>query len=116
MKNNTAQKFGYAFKGIKTAIKEEVHLRFHLIAALIVLMSSAYFKISATEWICILMVIGLVIFAELVNSALENLVDLAQPDQHPLAGKVKDMAAGAVLFISLVAVAIGSIIFWPHIC
>lgn len=116
MKNNTAQKFGFAFKGIRTAIKEEAHLRFHLVFAALILLISAYLNLTSLEWIAILIIIGLVISAELMNSALENLVDLVQPDIHPLAGKVKDIAAGSVLFISIVAAAAGSIIFWPHIC
>jgi diacylglycerol kinase len=74
-----------------------------------------YFSITTTEWIIVLVVIGLVISLELINSAIENLVDLVTKEQMPLAGKIKDLAAGAVLIFSVIAFCVGCIIFEKYI-
>jgi diacylglycerol kinase (ATP) len=116
MKHNVFQKFGYALKGLLFAYKEEAHMRFHTLAAILTIAAGVYFPISSIEWILITLCIGLVLAVEMINSAIENLVDLAQPGHHPLAGKVKDIAAGAVLVTSIMAAIIGTVIFWPHIC
>jgi diacylglycerol kinase (ATP) len=70
-----------------------------------------FLELDALEWALVLMQIGLVWAAETFNTALEKLVDLVSPEYHPLAGKVKDIAAGAVLIVSLMSVAVGGIIF-----
>jgi len=114
--NSTIQKFEFALKGIKTAFSEEAHLRFHTIAAIIVILFGFYFDLSTIEWLIIVVCIGGVIAFELINSAIESLVDLKSPEQHPIAGKVKDISAGAVLIISIASAIAGSLIFWPHIC
>ncbi len=116
MNNQAVKKFQYALKGIGIAIREEAHMKIHLIASVIVICVSIYFGLSSSDWSLVLLAIGLVIGAELINSAIENLVDLIQPEHHPIAGKIKDIAAGAVLFCSAIAASIGAIIFWPHIC
>ncbi len=116
MKYNALQKFGYAVKGVMSCWKEELHMRIHSIAALATIIAGLYFEIERFEWLLISLSIGAVLAAELINSALENLVNLVQPDRHPIAGKVKDMAAGAVLMVSIMAAVIGLTVFWPHIC
>ncbi len=107
--------FGYAFKGIRTCLGKEQNLSTHLLAATAVLIAGFAFGITRTEWLVILLCIGMVISAELVNSALERLVDLVSPHQHPLAGQVKDIAAGAVLVLAMTAAVIGLVIFIPYI-
>lgn len=72
-------------------------------------------KISITEWCFVTLCITLVIMAEAFNTAIENLTDLVSPDFHPLAGKTKDLAAGAVLIFSIGAVIVGLLIFLPKI-
>lgn len=113
---NIFKKFGHALHGIAAAFKEEPHMRFHCFAAAITISAGFYFGISVSEWLLIILCIGLVMTAEMFNAALENMVDLAQPAQHPLAGKIKDIAAGAVLVVSIMASVVGILIFWPHIC
>ena len=107
--------FRYAGVGIWQFFSNEIHAKVHLFAAVIALGLAYYFSISRQEWINILLCIALVISLEMVNSALENLTDLASPDYHPLAGKAKDLAAGAVLWASIFAAFIGAIVFWPYI-
>jgi diacylglycerol kinase len=73
------------------------------------------FAISIAEWMLCLLCFGLVITAEMLNTAIENLVDLASPQKHVLAGKAKDIAAGAVLVAAIVAAIVGLIIFLPKV-
>lgn len=104
----------FALTGIVTAIGEERNLKSHLFSALLTLVAGLIFRISATEWLFLFLAIFLVIAFEIVNSAIENVVDLAS-DYHfsMLAKKAKDMAAGAVLVMSGYAVITGLIIFLP---
>lgn len=90
-------------------------MQIHLIVALLVVVAGLFFTISLTEWMLCLLCFGLVIGAEMMNTAIENLVDLASPQKHELAGKAKDMAAGAVLVCSIFAAAVGLIIFLPKV-
>ncbi|MEK4629415.1 diacylglycerol kinase family protein [Solibacillus sp. FSL R7-0682] len=104
--------FRYAMQGIATATKEQ-NLRFHLLSAIIVIIAGLLTDLSRTEWVIITLVIALVIGAELFNTAIERVVDLASPQIHPLAKQAKDIAAGAVLVFAGASVIIGLLIFLP---
>ena len=106
--------FGYAWKGIQSCVGKEQNLSFHLIAAMAVIIAEIVLGITRTEWIMVVMCIGTVIAAELFNTAIEKLVDLVSPERHPVAGQVKDIAAGAVLICAVAAAIIGLIIFIPY--
>ena len=82
---------------------------------LLVIGAGFAFGITPGEWTAICLCIGLVVSAELFNTAIERLVDLVSPQRHPLAGQVKDIAAGAVLVCALAAIAVGLIIFVPYL-
>jgi diacylglycerol kinase (ATP) len=84
-------------------------------ASLAALGAGAWFSIAALEWCAVLLAITLVWVAEALNTALERLTDLASPQLHPLAGKAKDLAAGAVLLSAIGAVSIGFVIFGPRL-
>jgi len=107
------QSFGYAIRGIWEVFSTETNMKIHIIITLLVIISGVLFSISVIEWIFCLLCIGLVVGAEMFNTAIENVVDLASPDLHPLAGKAKDIAAGAVLICALISVIIGLLIFVP---
>ena len=107
--------FVYASKGLVEAIRTQFNIRFHFAATVAVLALSFYFKISVTEWCFILISIGLILTAELLNTAIEYLTDLVSPEYNDLAGKVKDIAAAAVLCAALVSASVGLIIFVPKI-
>jgi diacylglycerol kinase (ATP) len=107
--------FLHAWNGISFAIRSEKHMRFHLLAAFLVTVAGWFFNINTTEWCILISTIGAVIAAEIFNTAFEQLVNLVSPQQHVIAGKVKDLAAGAVLVISIAALLIGIIIFAPKI-
>ena len=104
--------FGYAVTGIVTASKEQ-NLRFHLCSAMIVIIAGIFTRLSITEWMILTIVMALVISAELINTAIERVVDLASPEIHPLAKDAKDIAAGAVLVFAVASVIIGLLIFLP---
>ncbi len=99
-------------EGILTALKEQ-NFKFHLVSAIIVILAGLLTGLTAVEWSIILMVIFLVIGAELINTAIERVVDLASPEFHPIAKQAKDVAAGAVLVFALASVIIGLLIFLP---
>ena len=107
--------FVFAFKGILTMVKEEVNARIHLSLMTVVIVAGVFFQVSLVEWSLLVLAIVAVLGAEAINSAIESLTDLVSPDIHPTAGKVKDLAAGAVLIISVGAATIGLIIFLPKI-
>ena len=106
----------FALTGIITAFREERNLRKHAVSASLAIIFGFVFRISRVEWLFLLLAIFLVIFGEIINSAVENVVDLASEYHFSMLAKnAKDMAAGAVLFISLYAVIVGMMIFLPKI-
>ncbi|GAA0135936.1 diacylglycerol kinase family protein [Paenibacillus sp. YSY-4.3] len=107
--------FRYAAEGIVAALKSERNMKIHLLAAVIVLLAAAYFRLSGRDVALLLIVIGLVIASELMNTALEALVDLVSPDWHPLAKKAKDTAAGAVLVTAIIAACVGCLLFYEPV-
>lgn len=107
--------FGYAWSGLKVAFKEEPNLRVHVAIAVVVAVMGWYYQIAPTEWMALLTMIGLVIGFELLNSAIENLTDLVTKEKLPLAGKIKDISAAAVLVISAIALVVGIAIFAKYI-
>jgi diacylglycerol kinase (ATP) len=109
------QSFGYAFRGIKTVFLSEINMKIHIFITVLVVICGFVFTISLTEWMFCLLCIAIVTGAEMMNTAIEKVVDLASPEQHPLAGKAKDIAAGAVLLCAIISVIIGLIIFIPKV-
>lgn len=107
--------FGYAWKGFWYAVTTQSHMRFHLLAAVAAIVFSWWLGLEYWEWCWITGCIGIVWGAELFNTAFEQLVDLVSPEQHPVAGRVKDLAAGAVLILSVMVAIIALIIWLPHI-
>ncbi len=103
--------FTYAFSGIVQGIKRERNLRFHLCAAVTVLWLMGFYELDASEKCIIFICIGAVIAAELMNTAVENAVDLHGSEKTPCGKAAKDCAAGAVLVISLAAAVCGGVIF-----
>ena len=106
----------FALTGIFTAFKEEKNIRSHVLSAVAAIIAGFIFRISAAEWLFLLLSIFLVIAFEIMNSAVENVVDLASDYHFSMRAKnAKDMAAGAVLVVSGFAVVTGLIIFVPKI-
>jgi len=106
--------FGFAYRGILFSFSER-NIRIHYAAAVCAINAGLVLNISPIEWIVLVMMISLVIALEMVNTAIEIVVDMVCPDHNEFAGKAKDIAAGAVLIAAKAAVVVGSIIFIPKI-
>ena len=109
-----SQRFLNAFRGLYVVKQSTRHFSFHIFVATLVIIFGFYFKISSVEWIALVLVIGIVFIAETFNTAIEIDINLTSPEYHPYAKDTKDVAAGAVLLASLIAVIIGLIIFLPR--
>lgn len=107
--------YKYAVRGIYIAFRHEKSMIFHLAAAIAVVATNILLKISKTEWLITLILIGLAWMAEIFNTAIERLADRITKEQDPLIGQAKDLAAGAVLVIGAVAVACAVIIYLPYL-
>ncbi len=105
--SNFLESVNCAIEGVLWVAKTQRHMRIHLLAAVGVLALALLFRISAVEFILLALAVTFVLFAEMFNTAIEVLVDLASPEFHPLARRAKDVAAGAVLVASIGAVIIG---------
>lgn len=104
---------GYAIEGIRTFFKTQHNAWIHLFAALIVLIAGILMNVNLNEWCWLVVSIGLVFITEMINTAVEFLIDLVSPQIHPLAKKVKDVSAAAVLIAAITSFIIGLIIFIP---
>ena len=107
--------FGYAFKGIDDVVSNEPNMKIHVSVAILVVIMAFLLKISMNEWIILVLLIGLVLAAEVINTTIENLVDMYTKDYNERAKVVKDTAAGTVLILAITAVIIGLMIFIPKI-
>jgi diacylglycerol kinase (ATP) len=107
--------FTHAFHGIVFLFNSQVNARIELIITGIVIIAGILFRISISEWLIILLCITLVLSLEGINTAIEIFADKLHPDFDKEIGKVKDVAAGAVLIASIVAAIIGFIIFVPRL-
>jgi diacylglycerol kinase (ATP) len=105
--------FAFAWNGLRLAWQGR-NFRVQFGAALFVTALGFLINLSSGEWLAILIVTSLVLAAEIFNTAIETLVNLVSPEIRPLAGKIKDLAAGAVLLLSFVSFVVGLIIFVPY--
>lgn len=113
--NGWLKSFRFALAGIITTLKTQRNMRFHIFSAVAVLSFSVFAGLTRTEWALVVFAIGLVMSAELMNTAVEAAVNLFTHEYHPLAKLAKDAAAGAVLVAALVSVVIGWLVFYPRL-
>jgi diacylglycerol kinase (ATP) len=104
-----------ALRGIGAMLATQRNAWIHAVATVAVCAAGLYFGLTAAQWALIAMAMTLVWVAEAFNTALEFLADAVSPEFHPLIGKAKDIAAGAVLLAAAGSVAIGALVFVPHI-
>lgn len=114
-KGPLTRSFGYAFEGIWTGIRKERNMKIHCLAVIAVTAAGTFVGLSAAEWCICLLLFALVIALELVNTAVEAVVDLVTEEKKTLAKIAKDTAAGAVLFAAIISVIVGCIIFVPYL-
>jgi len=107
--------FRYAYQGIRHSVLKQANLRIHLFAAVVVIISGIWVKLEYFEWIAVIIVTVMVIAAELINTAIEELTNIISPEYQRRAGFVKDAAAGAVLIVAVGAAITGIMIFLPKL-
>ncbi|WP_127592086.1 diacylglycerol kinase family protein [Paenibacillus lautus] len=107
--------FGCAIRGILTAVQTERNMKIHIAAALIVFIAAALLQLDRVGWLFLVLAIALVFIAELVNTAVEAIIDLISPEEHVLARVAKDTAAGAALVAAVFAVVIGILVFYEPV-
>jgi diacylglycerol kinase len=107
--------FRYAFAGVAHAFRTQRNMKVHAAVAAAVCAAGVAFGVSRVEWAVLALTIGLVVQVEIMNTAIEAVVDKASPESHPLARVAKDCAAGAVVVSAITAVIVGAIIFLPRI-
>jgi diacylglycerol kinase len=106
---------GIAFDGIIDLIKSENNAKIHLISTIVVIIVGFKLQFLAIEWLWISLAIAGVWVAELINTSIEKLTDLISPEINPIAKKVKDYAAGAVLVMAIWAIFVFCLISFPHL-
>ena len=106
---------GIAFDGIIDLVKSENNAKIHLISTIIVVIVGLKLQFLAIEWLWISLAIAGVWVAELINTAIEKLTDIVSPEINPIAKKVKDYAAGAVLVMAIWAIFVFCLISLPHL-
>ncbi len=113
--HSVKKSFFYAFTGLKTAVKNEPNLRIHLCFAAAAITIACLLNISRMEWLMLLFIIFWVISLELINTVLEELVDLVSPEMRPHAKVAKDVSAAVVLLGAILSVIVGFILFLPKL-
>lgn len=106
--------FSYAFEGLLFVLRTERNIKFHVFIAVMMIAMSLYFDITKVEWLILFLVIGGMFVIEIINTAIENVVDLVTEEFHPLAKTAKDVAASAALVFACISVIIGVILFGPY--
>ena len=107
--------FSHAIRGVKTALITQPNVRIHLIIAVMVSLFGYFLGLSTEELIEIILLVGLVLVAEMINTAIEFACNAITTEIHPEIKKAKDVAAGSVLVVSILAIIIGAVIFIPKI-
>ena len=106
---------GFALHGLLAVFRAEQSFRLQTFAAVFVIVLAVVFGLRKEEWIILLFLIGAVLILELINSIFERVLDAFKPRLHPIVKDAKDMMAGAVFIMSLIALVVGLLIFWPYL-
>ena len=107
--------FSYAFAGLRVLFREEHNSWIHAVAAVLAVAMGFLFRISPMEWIAVVIVIGMVFAAEIINSSIERTADFVKAERDDRKRDIKDLGAAAVLVCAIAAAVVGIIIFLPKI-
>ncbi|HLT72826.1 MAG TPA: diacylglycerol kinase family protein [Cyclobacteriaceae bacterium] len=113
--NKFIRSFAVAGRGIAMAYRDQVNLKVQTGLGFVAVALGIFFELSTLEWCSLLLSAGLVLTLEIINTSIEKAVDLVTREFHPLAGQVKDIAAGAVLLSSVISLVVGTLVFTPHV-
>jgi len=105
----------FAFSGISSLLRNEHNSRIHLLAAVIAVTAGIILKITFSEWCLLIIVIGLVFISELLNTSLETMADIIDPEWNEKIRIAKDYSAAAVLIAAFISVIVGGLIFIPRL-
>lgn len=109
------RKFSYAFRGLFISLKEEKSLVIHFIFATLSIIIGIILQLAPVSWAVLILTVGLVVSSELMNTAIENVVDMVAFKYNFNAKKIKDIAAAATLVLAVVAIIVGLLLFIPRI-
>ena len=104
----------HALRGVAVVFASEQSFRIQVYITLCVIVAGIVFEVKTYEWILLVLLIGSVLTLELINTIFERIVDSFKPRIHPMVKDIKDIMAGAVLIVSLIAAVLGLTIFYPH--
>ena len=107
--------FSFSISGLKYAYKYEQSMFVHVIATICVITANVRFKVQPSEWVITVLAIGMVLAAELINTAIEAIVDMVTLEFHPLAKIAKDCGSAATFVLAMMAAVIGIVVYLPHI-
>ena len=107
--------FSFAANGVKRAFREEPNFKIHTVIAAVVVILAAFLGFSAVEWVVLILTIFLVAASEMVNTAVEDTLNLVSPELNEKVGAIKDLMAAIVLLAAIAAVAVGALLFLPKI-
>ncbi len=107
--------FNAAVAGLIFVLKSQRNMRFHFLAAALILILSVLIRIEPVDLLFLLSAMALVLFSEMINTALELSMDMVKDSYHPLVKVIKDVGAGAVFVSALYAVAVGYLVFWKYL-
>jgi len=107
--------FRYAFAGLAYVLRSQLNARIHAAVTILVVVASLWLGLSRSEWALLVVTIAIVWTTEILNTAIEAVVDLVSPEMHPLAKIAKDCAAAAVLVTAMMAVAVGLLLLGPKL-
>jgi diacylglycerol kinase len=110
-----ARAFRHAIDGIVHSLISQRNMKIHLVAAFAAVAGAIYYRLSAAEWMLLTLTIAGVIAAEMLNTAVEAVVDLVSPQVHHLAKTAKDVAAGAVLIMAAASLVVGYLLFFHRL-
>ena len=103
--------FLFAMQGFRMALRTERNIKVMIVGGLLAIVAGIVVRLDFLSWAIVLLCCGVVIAAELLNTAIETVVDLVSPEYHPLAGRAKDIAAGAVYSLCVIVAFVGLIVF-----
>jgi len=107
--------FTYAFRGIRFTVLSQHNAWIHAAATVVVVLAGVHFRISRSEWCLVILASAAVWIAEALNTAVEAIADATHREFHPLIGRAKDIAAGAVLIAAIAALGVGILVFGPYL-
>jgi diacylglycerol kinase (ATP) len=108
------ESFTFALAGLRHVLKTQHNMRIHFAITIAVVLAGFILHVKASDWCWLIIAITFVLFSEILNTAVEYLCDVVQPEHHASVQNAKDISAAAVLVAATGAAIIGALVFWPY--